>query len=237
MVRLEGIGERKPGSLSGGQQQRVALARALVVKPHCLLLDEPLSNLDALLRQEMRREIRRLCKEFGLTTIYVTHDRDEALSTADRLAVFADGDLLQVGTPAEVYRRPISRKVADFIGETNFIPGKIVHAEYGEALVETALGEVRGVLPVEVETLTSGTEVTVSVRPEALVLDVYPADENCFQGDVIDTVYFGNSAHHTVKQGGLSLRVAQLNPRHESVQGREGQYVWFAPEDAVILIR
>tara|TARA_A100001037_G_scaffold254540_1_gene239682 strand:- start:20 stop:763 length:744 start_codon:yes stop_codon:yes gene_type:complete len=126
LVQMLSYAERKPNALSGGQQQRVALARALVVRPRCLLLDEPLSNLDAKLRLEMRTEIRRICKEFKLTTIYVTHDQKEALSIADKMAVLDQGNVLQVGSPTEMYRRPLSRFVANFIGETNFLSGKVI---------------------------------------------------------------------------------------------------------------
>ena len=127
MVRLGGLGDRYPGQLSGGQQQRVALARALVIRPDVLLLDEPLSNLDAQLRLEMRREIKRLHTETGTTALYVTHDQEEALSIADRIAILKDGILQQVGTPRELYRLPHTRFVAEFIGETNFIPGTLKH--------------------------------------------------------------------------------------------------------------
>src|ERR1700690_3946228 len=132
-VHMEAYAERRPNQLSGGQQQRVALARALVIRPRCLLLDEPLSNLDARLRLEMRMEIRRICKEFQLTTVYVTHDQKEALSVSDRMAVLDGGRILQVGSPQDVYRRPSCRTVADFIGETNFIPGRILASSGGVA--------------------------------------------------------------------------------------------------------
>ena len=127
-VHMEHLADRKPNELSGGQQQRVALARAIVVEPEVLLLDEPLSNLDAKLRLEMRSEIRRICTSLGITTVYVTHDQKEALSIADRMAILKDGQVQQVGTPTEIYREPISQFVAEFIGETNFVPadnGKI----------------------------------------------------------------------------------------------------------------
>ena len=137
-VHMSEYSGRKPNQLSGGQQQRVALARALVVRPRCLLLDEPLSNLDARLRLEMRGEIRRVCKEFQLTTVYVTHDQKEALSISDRMAILDGGQILQVGTPREIYRRPARRKVAAFIGEADFIPGRILSAGGGRATVETA---------------------------------------------------------------------------------------------------
>jgi iron(III) transport system ATP-binding protein len=123
-VKLDGLGSRKIQQLSGGQQQRVALARALVIRPKCLLLDEPLSNLDAKLRLEMRTEIRHIVKQHGLTAIYVTHDRDEALSMADRMAIMDAGKLIQVGAAPEIYLNPATRMVAEFIGETNFIEGR-----------------------------------------------------------------------------------------------------------------
>jgi iron(III) transport system ATP-binding protein len=145
-VHMSAFLKRKPNQLSGGQQQRVALARALVVRPRCLLLDEPLSNLDAKLRLEMRAEIRRVCKEFQLTTVYVTHDQKEALTISDRMAVLAAGRILQVGAPREIYRRPACRTVADFIGETDFIPGRVLSAGGGKAVVETDLGRFDGVL-------------------------------------------------------------------------------------------
>src|SRR5205823_7481079 len=129
LVRLDALAERKPNQLSGGQQQRVALARALAVNPACLLLDEPLSNLDAKLRQEMRSEIRRICKTTHVTTIYVTHDQKVALSIADRIAVLDRGNLMQVGAPGELYHKPNSTFVAQFIGETNLLSGKIVSRE------------------------------------------------------------------------------------------------------------
>ncbi len=129
--------------LSGGEQQRVALARALVVRPRCLLLDEPLSNLDAKLRQSMREEIRRLCKSAGLTTIYVTHDQKEALAIADRIAVMQKGRILQIGTPTEVYRRPRSRAVATFIGETNLFQGRVAAVDAGGVRVDSPIGAAR----------------------------------------------------------------------------------------------
>src|SRR6185295_113247 len=141
-VRLPGRAARRVDELSGGEQQRVALARALVVRPRCLLLDEPLSNLDARLRHSMRDEIRRLCKEHGLTTIYVTHDQKEALAVADRIGVMTNGRLLQVGAPAEIYRRPRSRAVASFIGETNLVRGRVAEATSSTLRLDTAVGEL-----------------------------------------------------------------------------------------------
>lgn len=234
-VRMEQYGERKPNALSGGQQQRVALARALVVRPRCLLLDEPLSNLDAKLRNEMRREIRRICKAFKLTTIYVTHDQKEALSIADRMAVFSQGKLLQVGTPLEVYKRPQSRFVADFIGETNFIEGTLLRAEAGTALVKTPLGELSGVLAAPDYSPPDGVSVLVSMRPECIHLESMPAEENNLTGRIGESTYFGEVAHYLFETGGQTLRVSELNPRHLGA-GREGDlYAWIDPEDVVVI--
>src|SRR5205085_8158927 len=143
LVQMEKLVDRKPNQLSGGQQQRVALARALAVNPDCLLLDEPLSNLDAKLRQEMRTEIRRICKTGGFTTIYVTHDQKEALSVADRIAVLKDGRLIQVGTPGELYHRPTNSFVADFIGQTNLLSGRIIERSDSGTDIETPAGRLR----------------------------------------------------------------------------------------------
>src|SRR3954471_7539736 len=141
-VQLDALAARKPNELSGGQQQRVALARALVVHPDCLLLDEPLSNLDARLRLEMRTEIRRICRSAGLTAIYVTHDQKEALSIADRMAVLNKGKIEQIGRPQDLYLRPGNLFVAGFMGETNLLPGKVVGGD-GALEVETAIGRLR----------------------------------------------------------------------------------------------
>ncbi|MCQ2955772.1 MAG: ABC transporter ATP-binding protein [Opitutales bacterium] len=134
MVHMEGCVSRKPNELSGGQQQRVALARALATRPQCLLLDEPLSNLDAKLRIEMRSEIRRICKESQVTAVYVTHDQAEALSIADRIAVLSKGKVEQIGVPIDVYKHPRNRFVAHFLGETNFVPGTVLKNQSGEPL-------------------------------------------------------------------------------------------------------
>src|SRR5882724_6288361 len=141
-VNLTGFESRYPGQLSGGQQQRVALARALVLNPDILLLDEPLSNLDAKIRVQVRAEIRKLQQELGITTIYVTHDQEEALSLSDRVAVMKDGRVLQVGIPKELYERPVNRFVADFVGTNNLLPGRVSRRAGAHALVQTALGPV-----------------------------------------------------------------------------------------------
>jgi len=234
-VQMNKYGDRKPNQLSGGQQQRVALARALVVRPRCLLLDEPLSNLDAKLRNEMRLEIRRICKEFNLTTVYVTHDQKEALSIADRMAVFEEGQILQIGTPLEVYRRPISRTVASFIGEANFVKGKVVAAGAGEARIETDVALIQGVLQGFSSEPKEGQEVTVCLRPEMLEIKELEPEENAIAGSIGDSVYFGEVSHHDFMAGDTHLRVSELNPKHRAGSRGEGLFLYIDPEDAVIL--
>jgi len=209
-VRMSGYGQRRINELSGGQQQRVALARALVVRPRCLLLDEPLSNLDAKLRLEMRSEIRRICKEAGLTAVYVTHDQKEALSMADRMAVMHEGKVCQVGEPAEVYRRPVSRFVADFVGETNFLDAEVVASD-GATLAVAAHG-ARFETATPKAQFAPGTRVTLCIRPEAWKLG--PAPVNALQGRIAETVYLGEMAQYRVEIGeGTALKALEMNPR------------------------
>jgi iron(III) transport system ATP-binding protein len=163
LVGLQGLGERMPHELSGGQQQRVALARALAPKPQIMLLDEPFSNLDTALRQQVRAEVRAILREAGTSTLFVTHDQEEALSLSDRVAVIFEGELAQVGTPFELYTRPISRKVAAFIGETNFVKAEA----YGNR-AQCSLGELRLLSP------KTGS-VELLIRPD--MLNLLPTDE------------------------------------------------------------
>jgi iron(III) transport system ATP-binding protein len=166
-VRMEDQAAKKPNQLSGGQQQRVALARALAIRPACLLLDEPLSNLDAKLRGEMRAEIRRICKESGLTAIYVTHDQKEALAIADRIAVMRAGRVVQIGEPIELYHHPASGFVADFLGQTNLLAGVYRGFDAGRAVVESPLGALR-LTPPAAGLPAPGAPVTIAVRPESI---------------------------------------------------------------------
>jgi putative spermidine/putrescine transport system ATP-binding protein len=166
LVRLQGQGHKLPGQLSGGQQQRVAIARAIVIEPPLVLMDEPLSNLDAKLRLEMRAEIRRIHNELGATTIYVTHDQDEALSLADRIVVLRDGAVRQVGTPKELYEAPAHLDVADFMGFRNRLKGRVVSLESGSAVVDVDGAQVRGLAR---DTLKIGGPAVVAVRPDDMV--------------------------------------------------------------------
>src|SRR5258706_3987578 len=212
-VNLTGFEARYPGQLSGGQQQRVALARALVLNPDILLLDEPLSNLDAKIRIQVRAEIRRLQQELRITTIYVTHDQEEALSLSDRVAVMRDGHVLQVGPPKELYERPRTRFVADFVGTNNLVPGEVQGAGgRGRGLVvSTALGPLRAVASGAV----SGRCV-LAVRPENVALGAPASGEgNRVDGRVSLVSYLGNTLRYDVHtESGLVLKADIRDPWH-----------------------
>jgi iron(III) transport system ATP-binding protein len=236
-VKLDGLGSRKIQQLSGGQQQRVALARALVIRPKCLLLDEPLSNLDAKLRLEMRTEIRQIVKQHGLTAIYVTHDRDEALSMADRMAIMDAGKLIQVGAAPEIYLNPATRMVAEFIGETNFVEGRTLResSRAGFYDVETPFGVLRGRTDATWQP-ASGQPVMMSVRPEALTFGSVLDSPNRFPGRIIDTTYLGATVQYLVQvTGGPLLKVCETNPQDLRLPGEDEIRVMAAMGDVVIL--
>ncbi|MDR3317058.1 MAG: ABC transporter ATP-binding protein [Puniceicoccales bacterium] len=234
-VRMEQYAKRKPNELSGGQQQRVALARALAIRPRCLLLDEPLSNLDAQLRNEMRLEIRRICREHRLTTIYVTHDQKEALSIADRIAVFSRGRVEQIGSPLEIYKTPKNRFVAHFVGETNFVEGRVLSMEEKVLSVETALGILLGVAVDETALPEVGDHVYLSLRPEVIRLRSEAIDRNCFEGHIMAMTYFGEVAHYDFVRNGVRLKISELNPRHLGHNSEETILANVRPEDILIL--
>lgn len=243
MVQMTDRGGYKPNQLSGGQQQRVALARALVVKPTCLLLDEPLSNLDAKLRLEMRSEIRRICKSSGLTAVYVTHDQNEALSIADRLVVLNHGHIQQLGTPQQVYRQPGNRFVAEFIGESNFINGEVKAINEDRLVVTTAAGDIVNCREVGQE-FSINQKVILSIRPEAIRFGTPPPGiGNVFNGLVHDTLYLGEMAQHQVniainnrQDTVLTLKVFELNPKMYARDQAQQATLWFAPEDVSVLV-
>jgi iron(III) transport system ATP-binding protein len=235
MVRLEGLGERRPTQLSGGQQQRVALARALVIEPRVLLLDEPLSNLDARLRDEMREEIRRLHQETGLTMVYVTHDQKEALALANRLAVMEHGRLIQVGTPRDVYDRPASRFVANFLGDSNFVPGTVRSLEGDTCVVDTALGALHGVLAQRQP--VPGAVVTCSIRPHALALSAPAESPNHFEAKVRRVSFLGEVLHVDVVAGGdTELDVVSLPHLGGRLQPGESVSITVPAEQVVVLL-
>ncbi len=236
-VRMGPYAERKISQLSGGQQQRVALARALVIRPRCLLLDEPLSNLDAKLRLEMRTEIRRVCKEFGLTAIYVTHDQKEALSISDRMAILESGHIAQIGSPEEVYRRPRSKVVADFIGETNFIQGKVISSAAGRAEVKTDLGTFDGAVSDPNWVPRAGEDAFLSVRPESWKISETRPERNAAAGQIGESIYLGEVAQYRLAADGHSLKIFELNPHLAARAPGKPLFASAHPDDVVVLRR
>ncbi|MFQ5850017.1 MAG: ABC transporter ATP-binding protein [Candidatus Binatia bacterium] len=201
LVKLDGLEDRPATDLSGGQQQRVAMARAVVTEPRILLMDEPLSNLDARLREEMRLELKKITKSIGVTTLYVTHDQAEALSLGDRVCVMNDGQILQVGPPQEVYSRPPNLFVAQFVGEMNFVTGRVK----GPEEVESPLGTLRCPLPPGRQV---GSTVTLAIRPEHLALrPLAHKDSKSVEGEIVSKTYLGNAALLEVEAGGVTLMV------------------------------
>ncbi|MCC6240440.1 MAG: ABC transporter ATP-binding protein [Phycisphaerales bacterium] len=232
LVQMLDYAERKPNQLSGGQQQRVALARAMAVSPQCLLLDEPLSNLDAKLRSEMRSEIRRICKTAGFTTVYVTHDQKEALSIADRIAVLKDGQLCQVGSPAELYHQPASAFVADFVGQTNLLTGQIIQRDAQTVRVQTPVG----CLTACSRAADLPEHVTVSIRPEQIQL-ARPGDENKenqLAGRVVESTFLGEASEHLLQINQQTLRIICTPPQFDPPKELR---VNIARESVVLLTR
>jgi iron(III) transport system ATP-binding protein len=233
-IRLAGYGPRRIDELSGGEQQRVALARALVIRPRCLLLDEPLSNLDARLRQSMRDEIRRICKEFHLTTVYVTHDQKEALAIADRIAIMRAGRILQVGSPEDIYRRPQSRAAAAFVGETNLIRARVAEIDAGRVSIETELGPWVAARTDAFQP-EPGNRVWASVRPECFHLRIDHTRPNIVSGRHETRIYLGELAEHQVRVGERLLWVYELNPGGARVAAGEAVTLQVDAEDVVLL--
>jgi iron(III) transport system ATP-binding protein len=213
-VQLDHLVDREATKLSGGQQQRLALARALVMEPQLLLLDEPLSNLDAKLRDAMRTELKRLQREFNLTTVYVTHDQSEALALSHEIAVMNDGFIIQVGTPRQIYEQPSNRFVADFVGQTNFVGGTVTALDggSGRCTVKSAIGEIRAHAS---EGVARDAAVVVSVRPEDVELserELTPVDgENVIRATVQAKDFLGEYLDFHVKVGDVVLQ-ARAHP-------------------------
>ncbi len=202
--------DRQATKLSGGQQQRLALARALVIQPPLLLLDEPLSNLDAKLRESLRYELKRLQRELGITSIYVTHDQVEALALSTHIAVMKSGEVVQLGKPREVYTEPTNRFVAEFIGTSNFIPGTVGERRGTQYTVETT----NGTLHIDAaHELPVGNDVVVSIRPEAVSLSTAsrPGSANEWHGTVVTRAFLGDAVDHVVAVGKQEIR-ARTNP-------------------------
>jgi iron(III) transport system ATP-binding protein len=255
LVRMSEYAQRKPAELSGGQQQRVAIARAVAVKPACLLLDEPLSNLDTRLRQQMRGEIRAICRATGLTTLYVTHDQKEALSIADRIAIMKGGRVIQVGTPAQLYTRPETSFVAEFLGQSNLIPGRVLdraassegsgsthEGKRAHLRVETALGELVGVFHAGAHAGApqAGAQVVLSIRPEQVKVAGPPDSTgssaaesvNRVPARLVESSFLGDSSEHRLVSSGQEIRMQSVPPRLDLPND-----VWlsFAPADLLVL--
>ena len=232
LVQLTGLDQRKPKQLSGGQQQRVALARALVTRPRVLLLDEPLGALDKQLRQGMQIELRRIQREVGITTVFVTHDQEEALTLSDRIAIFDKGNVVQAGPPLEVYERPHNRFAAGFLGEANFLPGKVSAVANGLARVTLELGATAVCAAAD---LKPGNSVLIALRPEKIALAPAPTPENSLSGKVVTVVFSGSSTTYRVDVAGQILVVFQQNRAAETLRPGDGVILTWSPAHNVVV--
>jgi iron(III) transport system ATP-binding protein len=237
-VQLEGLEDRAPSQLSGGQQQRVALARALVISPSILLMDEPLSNLDAKLRVSMREEIRRIQKGLGITTVYVTHDQEEAMAVSDRIAILNRGRIEQVGTPAEIYFRPESRFAAEFMGGSNILDLEVAGYDEGSTTIAAAADGVRifirGSRPPD-------GRVMLSVRPEwiRVVAGPSPGETNVLSGMVLGSTFLGSMVRYRVSGPGGTSIVIEAHDPGKGMPVADGETLWYRipPEKPVVLGR
>ena len=243
MVNLGGMEKRRPSQLSGGQQQRVALARTLVIEPRLLLLDEPLSNLDAKLRVQMRNELLRIQQELGITTIYVTHDQDEALAISTQIAVMSEGTVIQQGSPKEIYESPWNQTVADFVGTSNLLEGEVVkidgdYVQLDSQDAESLLASWKRSFD---EPPSIGTHLILNIRPESLRIskaDSYEAPgPSRIRGNVVTSIYLGSLVQYEVEaRSGLRIKVNSANPRGTPLlQKGESVILIFSPHDAVLL--
>lgn len=210
LVELEGMESRMTNQLSGGQQQRVALARALVIEPSVLLFDEPLSNLDAKLRVSMRTEIRRIQQEVGITAIYVTHDQSEAMALSDKIIVMSKGVVAQMGTPKEIYYNPANEFVADFIGEANFLKGKMTGSEGNYKIMDVNGSQIKVVGNDEMK---EGEEYTVVLRPEAASL----CDNGGISCKVVLSCFMGSYQNYHVMVGDTLVKLEDPNPKNKKI--------------------
>jgi iron(III) transport system ATP-binding protein len=215
LVHLGGLENRPAPYLSGGQQQRLALARALVAEPRVLLLDEPLSNLDAKLREEMRLELREVVERLKVTTLFVTHEQIEALTMSDVILVMKDGEIVQEGTPIDIYAKPNEAFVADFIGRSNFLKGRVHSVDGTTATIETGAGSLKCGID---GTAKPGDAVTLIIRPENVALADAAESENCISGNVEAVTYLGNMLDCVVNAGGERIRI-QLHPSAQLARG------------------
>jgi len=238
LVQLEGLGERMIDKLSGGQQQRVALARALSLEPKVLLLDEPLSNLDANLRLTMRGEIRKLQERLKITTIFVTHDQFEAMSISDRIVVMKEGLIQQIGSPIEIYEHPTNEFIAGFVGYVNLLDGTVEVVDIGlnMAILSTPIGKVQCVPE---KSINAGEKVKLVIRPETIILSRSQPEKgiNLFPGEVEIGMYVGSLAKYTVQLKGERIIIDQPNPRETGVFKTNEKIYLSLPENIHLLTR
>ncbi|MBN3926865.1 ABC transporter ATP-binding protein [Nostoc sp. NMS4] len=238
LVKMESLRSRFPHQLSGGQQQRVALARALVNRPTVVLLDEPLGALDLKLRKEMQVELSNLHKDLGLTFVMVTHDQEEALCLSDRIAVMNQGKIEQVGTPSEIYERPCTSFVADFIGDTNLFSGEIVAVDSSNIKISTKMGLSIVISRAEDTPTELSQAVVVSVRPEKIQLSLYPPNlpANCFEGRLVNVMYLGTHVNYVVElTNAISINVLQPNTFGILPDRDTPIYTWWAETDCLAI--
>ena len=247
LVQLVPYAKRKPHQLSGGQQQRVALARSLAKRPQLLLLDEPLGALDKKLRERTQMELVNIIEQVGVTCVMVTHDQDEAMSMATRIAVMSEGRILQVGAPGEIYETPNCRFVADFIGSVNLFDGRITEDEPDHVVLATPDGEhyvshgITGNLGMDVSVAVRPEKIGIQVAPPALEERASPAEHgyNCAQGVIVAMAYFGNeTSYHVRLDSGTVVKVSRTNAaRHDAARLEREQrvWVWWDGADIVVL--
>ena len=238
LVKMESLRSRVPSQLSGGQQQRVALARALVNRPAVILLDEPLGALDLKLRKEMQVELSNLHKDLGLTFVMVTHDQKEALCLSDRIAVMNQGKIEQIGTPSQIYERPQTPFVADFIGDTNLFSGEILEVDAESIKISTKTGLTVLVGRNEQTPLKIAQSVVVSVRPEKIQLSLYQPNipTNCFEGRLINVMYLGTHVNYVVELiNGVNLNVLQPNTYSSLPYRNTPIYAWWEKSDCLAI--
>jgi putrescine transport system ATP-binding protein len=242
LVRLGGLARRKPQQLSGGQRQRVALARAIAPNPKMLLLDEPLAALDKKLREETQFELIALQQRLGMTFLIVTHDQEEAMVTADRIAVMREGQIVQIGRPAEVYETPNSRYVADFIGDVNLFEGAVTAAD-GKVVKMATADCPAGFEALEDDAVSVGSTAWLGVRPEKIQLHLDPPKEgpNRLAGKVADYGYLGDWTTYVVElESGRTVRAARANSSRlvaRPIACDDAVWLTFAPDAAVVLTR
>lgn len=237
LVDLAEYEARRPKQLSGGQQQRVAVARAIVIQPHILLMDEPLANLDAKLRVRLRTDLRELQQRLGITTIYVTHDQEEALSLSDRIAVMLNGQVLQVGAPEEVYEEPASRKVAEFVGEGNYIEGSVASVARGQATLKLSGGEHFEVDVASSEGIRQGSALVVSFRPHEckVVQKCDSTAKNILSGTVKHRVYLGSIVRYHINMGQSQTILAEHYTSEDVTADKGDEITLYVPPDKIKL--